>query len=81
MKKSDRLSVRIEPELKKKINEFTTDFKIKNITTFFELASKVVLDNPDYIDGLIEKEAKELESLKKRIDYLNNVYFKGEEDD
>ena len=82
MKKSDRLSLRIEPELKKKINEFITDFKIKNITSFFELASKVVLDNPDYIDGLIEKEAKELESLKQRIDYLNNKYkSKGEEDE
>ena len=81
MKKSDRISLRIEPELKKKINEFITDFKIKNITTFFELASKVVLDNPDYIDGLIEKEAKELESLKQRIDYLNNKYKSKKEKD
>ena len=81
MKKSDRVSLRVEPELKKKINEFITDFKIKNFTTFFELAVKVVLDNPDYIDGLIEKEAEELQSLKRRIDFLNNKYkSKGQED-
>lgn len=82
MKKSDRLSLRIEPELKKKINEFITDFKIKNFATFFELAVKVVLDNPSYIDGLIKKETEELKSLKRRIHYLNNKYkSKGEEDE
>jgi len=82
MKKSDRLSLRIEPELKKKINEFITDFKIKNYGTFLKLAVKVVLDNPDYIDSLIEKETEELQSLKRRIDFLNNKYkSKGEEDE
>ena len=82
MKKSDRISLRIEPELKKKINEFITDFKIKNFTTFFELAMKVVIENPSYIDGLINKETERLKSLKRRIDYLNNKYkSKGEEDE
>ena len=82
MKKSDRISLRIEPELKRKINEFITDFKIKNFTTFFELAMKVVIENPSYIDGLIKKETQELKSLKRRIDYLNNKYkSKGEKNE